>query len=238
MRGDVAAAQAHIRACDGCREYFSQDRDLLALYDEVRRAPAPVSLKQRVTAAIAGARSVAVERPWWTRRTTMAGAATAGIVAAGLALLMFMEVSTAATTTSDAPDVFVEDYLRRAVAGDFIETSAPAEVTRFLQRELGLRLEPLRAHGLKLMRAEICLLEGRRGAMIQYERDGAVVSHYLIPRDDAVERAPALALSSTDRGASEMPVVTWAGGRVEQALVGEIDSDALLAIANEQRAGR
>ena len=40
-------------------------------------------------------------------------------------------------------------------------------------------------------RAEICLLEGRRGAMIVYKRQGEVISHYVVPRARGDERAPA-----------------------------------------------
>jgi len=148
--------------------------------------------------------------------------------AAILALVIITNMGTA--PSAEDANVFVEDYLRRAVGQDFIETNDPAEVTRFLQRELGLSFDPIRLAGLDLTRAEICLLEGRRGAMIVYETDGAEVSHYVVPRDDATRRAPAL---STRAGstATEMPVVTWATPNVEQALVGEVGADQLLRIA-------
>jgi hypothetical protein len=148
-------------------------------------------------------------------------------MAAVLALVLFTDAST--VRSADAPNVFVEDYLRRAVGQDFIETHDPGEVMHFLERELGLHFTPITLAGLNLMRAEICLLDGQRGAMIVYEKDGAEVSHYVVPRDDATRRAPAL--STREGDTADMPVVTWATPNIEQALVGEVGSAQLLEIA-------
>jgi len=151
-------------------------------------------------------------------------------VAVVLALVLVGEFGPTGPGAEYDPDMFVEDYLRRAVGQDHIETTDPAEVTRFLQRELGLRIEPIRSAGLALQRAEICLLEGRRGAMIVYKQNGTEVAHYLIPREEATAREPALSgRPQIDPG--DMPVVTWATPRVEQALVGELDSERLLQMA-------
>jgi hypothetical protein len=250
--GDIGAARSHVSGCEECEAYFAQDRDLLDVYHRARGVRAPVEVRERVFDALAGAR-------WDMRRdpridsgearslpsaSTSSGATTGSKVsavrthllrlgawplamAAVLALVLLMDVGV--VRNADAPNVFVEDYLRRAVGQDFIETNDPGEVMHFLERELGLHFTPISLVGLNLMRAEICLLEGQRGAMIVYEKDGAVVSHYVVPRDDATWRAPAL--STRDGNAADMPVVTWATPNIEQALVGEVGSAQLLEIA-------
>jgi hypothetical protein len=153
--------------------------------------------------------------------------ATMLVLVVGFAVLQLGEDG---ASTSEGGEVFVEDYLRRAVGQDHIVTNDPAEVTRFLERELGLRFAPIQIAGLDLARAEICLLEGRRGAMIVYKKDGAEVAHYLVPREDSPEREPALSTKGrADSGA--MPVVTWATPNIEQALVGEVGAEELLRIA-------
>lgn len=121
--------------------------------------------------------------------------------------------------------------MRRAVGEDYLETSDPLHVTRFLQRELGLRFEPIRHPGLEVIRVEICLLEGRRGAMIVYEQSGVPVAHYLVPIDDAIARPPAISEHRPGEAGGAMPVVTWATPRIEQALVGEVDRQQLLELA-------
>jgi len=240
--GDVGGARSHVQGCEDCVAYFAQDRALLDVYDRARSVSAPMNVRERVFDALAGerlsTRSTEVLSDVPTDGTFRSyvrryGAWPAAIATVAVTVLFLVDVESPPISSAEAPDVFVEDYLRRAVGQDHIETNDPAEVTRFLQRELGLRVQPLRFAGLDLERAEICLLEGRRGAMIVYKKDGVAVSHYLVPREDAQERPPALSQSSTGDAALDMPVVTWATARMEQALVGEVDSALLMALAQE-----
>ena len=60
--------------------------------------------------------------------------------------------------------------------------------------------------------------EGRRGAMIVYQKNGATISHYAVPRARAWVRA--LSNASGCPQGTESPVVTWASDDVKQALVG------------------
>ena len=129
-------------------------------------------------------------------------------------------------------ELFAEDYLRRAVAEVRIVSSDIAEVSRFLTRELGRPIRPLEIAGLRLIGAEICLIEGRRGAMIQYLENGREISHYLIPREGTRPRGPepAPAWSSSD-GAGGLALITWAVHEIEQALVGEASQEHLMELA-------
>jgi hypothetical protein len=234
---DVALAEDHVRDCEGCGAWLTQDRELLDVYERARLVRAPRAVRERVFDALAGAR-------WDTRRLNEVGPAeltmpfggylrTWAWPAALVGMLLLVVVGTRqGVPPADDPDVFVQDYLRRAVGQDHIETSDASEVRRFLERELGLRFDPIQLAGLDLTRAEICLLEGRRGAMIVYKTGKSEITHYVVPREDAVRRAPAL---STRSGASaaDMPVVTWATPHVEQALMGEVSSDQLIQIAQQ-----
>jgi hypothetical protein len=127
-------------------------------------------------------------------------------------------------TDSVAEEAFVEDYLRRGVGQDFLDSSDREEIARFLQRELGLSSRLLDAPGLVPARVEICLLEGRRGAMVVYHHEGRTVTHYVVA-DEGVPRGPRVA---DDHG--ELAVITWSSGQVEEALVGELPPGELLAL--------
>ena len=121
--------------------------------------------------------------------------------AAALATAVGTAVFTGAPEEAVDPDaVFVDDYLRRAVAEERIETSDVSRVRAWLTRELGLAMKPLVMDGLRLAGAEICLLNGRRGAMIQYELEGQTISHYLVPRDGIGRRPPAIGGRGEGRG--------------------------------------
>lgn len=235
VKDDVSEAQLHLRDCECCQEYFRQDEALLHLYAKVREVPAPLSVRQRVYDALAAARWGArsegpkqeAERATSLRDRLRKHGAWPLAMAALLAVVFFGELR-GPRVQPEPSAVFVEDYLRRAVGQEHIESNDPREVRRFLERELGLTVEPLRLTGFDLARAEICLLEGRRGAMIVYKGSDGDVSHYLVPRKDAAPRRPAV---STAGGGEIMPVVTWASSDVEQALVGELDAERLLEIA-------
>lgn len=258
---EVARARAHVAACLECSEYFELDRSLLDLYDRARDVAAPITVRERVFDAIAGAR-------WWGHRGEVAEAAASPAdatdgnergaggsrrhsthlltslreqlvrygawptaVAAVLVVFLIQGRANERRAAVERSDVFVEDYLRRAVGEDRIVSNDPGAVTKFLERELGMRVEPLRLAGFDLSRAEICLLEGRRGAMIVYQQDDKEVTHYVVPRDDAVERRPALSTTENRTTGVETPVVTWSTPDVEQALVGEVAAELLLALA-------
>lgn len=237
---DVSRAQQHVRACECCRDYFEQDRALLDLYHRVRGIRAPRSVRQRVFDTLAAARWGATSgsrgSPSPQHRVALrdrAGRhAVLPVVLAVIAAVILGIELYRPSHDAEPSAVFVEDYLRRAVGQERIESDDPREIRRFLERELGLSVRPLRAAGLSPVRAEICLLEGRRGAMIVYHGVDGNVSHYVVPKPGAAERQPAV---STRAGGPAMPVVTWAGDDVEQALVGEMEADVLLDLAEGSR---
>lgn len=229
---DVMRAREHIAECAACREYFEQDRRLLDAYDRIRRDKAPRRVRERVFDVLARERagspvaSEAHATTGWKPWAPKLAAAAVAVVALGTTAILTNPG--AEVVSGDA--MFVEDYVRRAVGADHIETSDAGEVKRFLTRELGIPLSPLSHAELELERAEICLLEGRRGAMIVYKRQGEVISHYVVPRARGDERAPAVgeSLHAGDGGPS---VITWASASLEQALVSDVPSRELMELA-------
>jgi anti-sigma factor RsiW len=225
-----------VEGCAACSEYFGQDRVLLDAFHQMRDVRAPLETRRHVFDVLVRARRGA-EDP----RTSSAPRATAGgwrRVRLWPVLTASLVIGTLAWWLGGEPTplgrepgaVFVEDYLRRAVGQDHITSSDPDEVRRFLARELGMKIGPIRVDGLELQGAEVCLLDGRRGAMILYTRDGTPVAHYLVPREDATPRAPRLS-ATEDRSPGGLPVVTWSSSSLEQALVGELGTAQLLALA-------
>ena len=204
------------------------------MYDKLRTEFAPRAVRKKGFDTLAAARwEPSGDHPTEQESLGVSRRKVGGwslVLAASLAAIAFVDFTPDAPSELAEGSMFVEDYLRRAVGQDHITTSDPDEIGRFLARELGMRLRPIELEGLALEGAEICLLEGRRGAMIVYKRNGASISHYLVPREDAQPRQPALSMDCCGT-ASETPVVTWATSQVEQALVGEISPEQLLALA-------
>ena len=233
----MLAAREHVADCPCCREYLAQDRELLAAYERLREERAPRRVRERVFDALAreraqslalpGEEGIAVAPRGRPSRWTAIGVGAAALLLGGTAWNVVMS----AGPPQDEDALFVEDYLRRAVGQDHIETSDPAEVARFLTRELGITVFPAQLQGLELAGAEVCLLDGQLGAMIRYEADGREIAYYVVPNNDAVTRSPELSPRFADGQVGGPVVITWSYDGVEQALVGELDPDRLLKIA-------
>ena len=231
---DVVEARRHVDSCEECQGYFAQDRLLLDAYGRIQRTEAPRRAREAVFDALAKERRLRIAG----LRAKVGGPRMWAIQLAAIAGLVGLAVTGARVARSPADSEiqstpFIEDYLRRAVGEDQIVSSDPVEVAHFLTRELGVPLAPLEARELQVERAEICLLEGRRGAMIVYRVNGRVVNHYVLPRPEGEASSPARssreAVGATGPGGPM--VVTWASATLEQALVGELSESELIRLA-------
>lgn len=137
--------------------------------------------------------------------------------------------------TASVQSAFVEDFLRRAVQAEHIETSDPGEVARFLVRELGVATPlPVPIRNFELTGAEVCIVEGVRGAVVLYKQDGRILYHYLIPQQREASAEPRISTVRPPEwsGQAGFPsVVTWGSEQIQQALVGDLPPDELLAMA-------
>ena len=232
----VLEARLHVETCEACQGYFEQDRLLLDVYDRVSRQRTPRRVRERVFDSLARERARALGVPdnadagvRSVTRRRWALAAVSSIAALFVVALGSFLVERSAP--QEEAGLFVEDYLRRAVGEDRIITSDVNEISRFLTRELGLSITPMEVEGLRLAGAEICLLDGRRGAMIRYIEDGREISHYVVPKSGAVQREPAVSSQLRSGNAMGPSVITWATPQVEQALVGEVAPARLMELA-------
>ncbi len=229
---DVLEARRHVQGCPSCESYLAQDRALLAAYDRISPERAPQVLRERVFDALARERSrgLGLARTRLVRRrwvVAVVAASVAGLFAGGFAMSLRQ-----APEGLDDGGLFAEDYLRRAVSQEMLVSSDAAEIARFLTRELGRPIQPLQIPGFRCVSAEICLIKGRRGAMIQYTKDGQKISHYLIPQEGTRPRDPEPAPRwSSSVGEGGMGLITWATAEVEQALVGEYPAARLIEFA-------
>lgn len=229
-------AREHVRSCSACARYFAQDRALLESLDELRRRSAPRHVRERVLDTLARARletSASVRPAETPEHVPMRGRAAVPVLTGIASLFAILWVlASADSAPADVPGAAVaEDYVRRAVAADYLVTDDPREVARFLTRELGVQTAPLEVPGLAIESVEICLIEGRRAALVVYRKDGRRISHYLIPRPPGRTQPPTPTETAPTGGFATVPVVTWATSLIEHALVGELSVEALVELA-------
>lgn len=246
---DVVEAARHVEACPECARALSYDAALLAAFERVKSDPPPRAVRERVYDAIARERTGSRPAPGTSTQAPRARrprrgprVLALGVATAGLTIILIVtatvvvrsggptEVGVALEDARNAA-AFIEDYMRRAVREDHITTSDPRLVREFLARELGLPIGLIRLDGFDIEGAEVCLLEGIRGAMVAYKRDGELLSYYVLPRRSGGPRAPALRTSARDDQEGGTSVVTWATREAEYALVGTLPATALLDAA-------
>lgn len=228
---DTIAAERHLETCASCRAHFAIDDVLADAREALRETVAPNEVRKRVFEAVGRARAAAGHVKGNVR--TLRGVAVASAIMAALSAAVLITRSIIRDPVSRDPSAaFVEDYMRLAVREDHITTSDAGEVRRFLLRELGTPVEPIDAPGLLITGAEVCLLEGRRGALIRYQTEQGIVSYYLLPQPGIDDRPPTAHGAQTGSGAT---LVTWASDEIERALVGPLPEDRLLGMARTSR---
>jgi anti-sigma factor RsiW len=225
-------ARTHLAACAGCREFFGRDARLgrrLSLLGSGAMETAPEALQGRVRRELRDASPSTSSRRWraW-RSEVLAAAAAVTLLAGGLTLSQHFRDLT-------GPEKFAKDYRRTAVAQVVQPGLDPEAVTLFYERELGLRIQPVSLTEAKLSRATVCLLEGEKGSMVEYDYGGARLAHYRIP-EQPEDRAVSSGIELRSRNGVQ--VVLWHDGAFEHALVSEIPQARLGRLAEESFVGR
>lgn len=236
------SARAHIEMCPACQAFFRRD---VAITEALRRhglqAHAPLELRERVFDALARERALGprprlrASVPGWLARTLPIGAAAAVVLAIGVGAGVWETRSDRVPARLAATDgVYVQDFLSRAVEADVVDAPDPEAVTAFFMRELGVKVEPVALEAGRMNRALICLIEGERAAMVEYEIGGRTIAHYLVPVTDERVGAPDVR-SGSEAG---VQVVSWSDDRFEHALVSDLSADDLTELARSRFAWR
>ena len=83
--------------------------------------------------------------------------------------------------------------------------------------------------GLQIRGARLCLMDGRRGGVVEYSSEGHPVSYFVVPDGEPAERLPTGEPRSAVRAGYR--VVTWREPGLVHALVGDLPEATLLGLA-------
>lgn len=234
---EVEAALRLLEEDEAVRAFFQRDAALaerLARTDLSEEAPA--ALMERIQAAMTeSAQPVEVlvderfaedstfGRPGWRH----AFAAAAAIVL--LALGTFLSTVVNGTFSLD-DDLFVDDFIRTASAQPIIPDEGSLSdpvVVGFYERELGMPIHPVQLDDGVMTRAIVCVIEGERGAMVEYDIDGTRLAHYQIPASEG--RVDPVDLKVTAEGGYK--VARWRDGDFTHALVADMSGTEIRDLA-------
>lgn len=238
----IEAALEHGEVCPGCRSFLEDDRRIARLISEsVPRARAPQALRERLYTALARERAGSPGAPA-RRRSDRRPKLAAILLLAGVLLAVAGNWMMGHVRSESPAAGFAEDYLRRVVEEAEMVTSNRNDVAAFFARELGIAAAPPDVPGYEMRKAIICLMNGRRGGVVEYEGDGGRVSFYIIPlqADDGTQhlhRLDARLVSepmevrpgmAAERG---LGVATWYDREHQHALVGGLPPQRLKEMA-------
>ena len=222
VREGERAARAHLDECSACRAFFERDASIsraLRAHDLETRPPD--ALRERVLAAV---RRETPRRPSFGSRRRGGWRTIPWVAAAAVAGLTF-GLSRSGTTS---PNMYAQDFLSRAVEADAVVGPDAQAVSSFFMRELGVPIAPVSLASAPMSRAMICLIDGERAALVEYEVDGYTLAHYRVPRvDGRVARAAAPTMSEENG----VCVYRWTDERFQHALVSDMPEARLLAVA-------
>jgi anti-sigma factor RsiW len=226
----VIEAQEHLAGCVACQRFA---REMRALGDVVREAApreqAPAEVRGRLFAAVARARAGLQPTPRRRARAPWLAAAVLLVALAGALTANHLRRD----GHVDLISAIAEDHAR-ALGDTHIASADAAEVTRWLERRVHFAMHVPALPGARLLGARLCVMDGRRGAVVEYGVNGVAVSYFVVPFAVPEEGAPPADAGPArfDRATrAGYAVVSWREPGLLHAMVGNLPESQLTTLA-------
>lgn len=230
---EMDAAHAHLNGCPACREALAALTETADLVRDLAPRPStPRSVRERMFTALAHER---LDSPHGPRRRTLrwVRGLAVGVVAVGT---LWLATGDVIRPSIGRLDLLAEDHVRGLIQ-ESIVASEPATVGRWLAGRVPFVVHVPELPGAVLEGARLCLLDGRRGAVLEYRVAGKPISYYVMPGDlDA--RAPGDLPEFVRHADSGYAVVAWEDAGLVHALVGDLPEgrlEELARVCSQQR---
>ncbi|MFL5495322.1 MAG: hypothetical protein ACJ8DC_13135 [Gemmatimonadales bacterium] len=222
----LEAARQHLATCPACQAFEADMRHLAAqIGDQAPRETAPLEVRERLFGALAGARAAAKPGGFRSRRRALVAAAVV-LVLIGLATADWRAHRAGPPDTLAA---LADDHMR-AIGGDGVTSADTAVVAEWLRARLAFAVHVPVMPDLQLRGARLCLMDGRRGAVVEYRTAaGEPVSYYVVPAPE--ERAATVGFDVQRASRAGYHVVGWTEPGLLHALVANLPESRLVELA-------
>lgn len=231
---ELAAARDHLQRCSDCQAFFRRDATLGRRLRDLRTART-IELPEACRAAlrmqlmgdadatdsdpdVKSIRSIRSQR--W--RAWSAAAAAIALLAGGLMISRSIE-----TPLSD--EAFTADFMLAGLPAIESGDLTPTQVMAFYAEQFGDRMDPARMLDARVTRVAVCIVGGRRGAMVEYELGGERLVYYQIPVGNG-RAASDLRIGREDG----LNVARWGDDRSEHVLVSALPIENLEEYAQQR----
>jgi hypothetical protein len=223
---DLEAAQQHLETCFACKAFEADMQRLAAqIGNQAPREAAPRDVRERLFGAVAEARAVPERGGVRSRWRTLAAAAVV-LVIVGLATADWR------AHRDDSADILAalaDDHMR-AIGGGGVASEDTAAVADWLRARLQFAVHVPVIPDLRLRGGRLCLMDGRRGAVVEYRTAaGEPVSYYMVPATEGGAAPGGTELRRASRAGYH--VVGWTEPGLLHALVANLPESRLLELA-------
>jgi len=251
---ELAEARRHLAECPACQEFLRRDAVLAARLRDLRlcgATPCPERVRELVARQLEdGDAELATEVAAWAADSSPAGPSdeASGIIgrirrrrwpawaegaAAAVAATLLIGAGLTLSRHLDAglPDgAFVEDFHRTALPEIVRPNLTHEEVTAFYRNQFGGE-GPALMLDAPVTKVAVCNLDGRLGALVEYDMSGERVVFYQVPRPEEGGRVGDMRTEVE----GDLTVVRWVDPSYDYALVGALPGERLARIARDGR---
>ena len=226
----AAEARKHLEYCHPCQQFLRRDATLRRRLRDIRLAGGadryPEDAKIALLALLSGEDTVG--RPIKSARSRRFPAWTGAAVGTAAAIILLagglLVSPSAQAPVSDG--AFARDYALAALPELVSTELTVSQVSAFYDRQFGGRMQPAALLDAPVRRVAVCDVEGRRGAMVEYDIEGMRLVYYQLLLEDT-DGTVKLRLASEDG----LNMARWGDGDTEHVIVSEMPMERLEAIA-------
>jgi anti-sigma factor RsiW len=228
---ETEEAQAHLEACERCRRFLDDMRAVAErMHALAPRPQAPPSVRERLFTAIARERAALPPPPSRSRRVQRRAAVVAAAAFAFLGVALWLTGRQGGPAASRTPIAAIAEDHARALHDQSIHTSDTDAVRDWLASRIPFAVRVPEIPDASLEGARLCLLNGKRGAVLRYRVDDRLVSYFIMPAERTDGALPDAAAFRHEAEAGYR-VVAWREAGLIHALVGDLPRERLDTLA-------
>lgn len=234
-------AQKHLQSCPQCRAFvLNEEAFTRVLRSHLPQHRAPAHLREKILGEIAQARSrrrLPVGLSALSRKQVAAAILVTAISLLALLAGIFGHQALTGDTEQRMVATLIEDHLRFRPGASEIASSEAAQVESWFTGKVEFEVRVPRFDQAEVLGGRLCYLLGRKGALVTYQVNGALLSFYTLEGTDVhPDRFKGRHLGgnlfaySGEKGHS---LVLWKDRGLVYALVSPLPERKLIQLASE-----
>ncbi len=242
---ELIEAKEHLKNCSGCAEFFKEEEILRNIIQEkAPREKAPESLRQfalEVSAKEYSNSKRARRASNYFSLTRVFPKLTFALLFLTLMTTLLILYNISFEENSDSlTSRLIEDHIKNIPGDVQILSSNPAMVEEWFRGKVDFVVNVPKLHDTKFIGGRLCQIEGKRLALLFYEKDGKPVSVFVMDGSlidlnwkdkSAIKNDITISKITNEKGCN---IVFWRQKGVVFALVSDIQKQDLLRIVSDE----